>query len=195
MDLAFVRRLSADLAAGTIVLVGPSADPDPALSELPRVVRLGAFPFERLPSLAREADVLIMPYADLPVTRAMQPLKLKEYLATGKPTVVRRLPATVEWSDCLDQADTPETFSAAVRQRLQEGLPAKQGRARTRLLRESWADKARQFEQWALAGLSLQGLMMSVIGGQFVGYASFDTVEDANRAAAILGDLGSLHDI
>jgi hypothetical protein len=46
-------------------------------------------------------------------------------------------------------------------------------------------------QQWALAGLSLQGLMMSVLGNKFVGYASFDAVTDANRAAAILGDLGA----
>jgi phytoene dehydrogenase-like protein len=32
--------------------------------------------------------------------------------------------------------------------------------------------------------------MMSVLGQKFVGYVSFDTVADANRAAAILGDLG-----
>jgi hypothetical protein len=44
--------------------------------------------------------------------------------------------------------------------------------------------------EWARAGLSLQGLMMSVLGDKFVGYASFDTAIDANRAAAILGDLG-----
>ena len=47
-------------------------------------------------------------------------------------------------------------------------------------------------QQWALAGLSLQGLMMSVLDDKFVGYASFDTVADSNRAAAILGDLGSV---
>jgi hypothetical protein len=46
-------------------------------------------------------------------------------------------------------------------------------------------------QQWALAGLSLQGLMMSVLADKFVGYASFDTVADSNRAAAILGDLGA----
>jgi hypothetical protein len=46
-------------------------------------------------------------------------------------------------------------------------------------------------QQWALAGLSLQGLMMSVLGDDFVGYVAFDTVQDANRAAAILGDLGA----
>jgi hypothetical protein len=46
-------------------------------------------------------------------------------------------------------------------------------------------------QQWAEAGLSLHGLMMSVLGSKFVGYVSFDTVQDANRAAAILGDLAS----
>ena len=45
-------------------------------------------------------------------------------------------------------------------------------------------------QQWALAGLSLHGLMMSVLNDRFVGYVSFDTVQDANRAAAILGELG-----
>jgi hypothetical protein len=46
-------------------------------------------------------------------------------------------------------------------------------------------------QEWALRGLSLQGLMMSVLGEQFVGYVAFDSVEEANRAAAILGDLGA----
>lgn len=47
-------------------------------------------------------------------------------------------------------------------------------------------------QQWAVEGLSLHGLMMSVVGEKFVGYVSFDTTADANRAAAILGDLGVL---
>jgi hypothetical protein len=46
-------------------------------------------------------------------------------------------------------------------------------------------------QQWALAGISLQGLTMAVLAGKFVGYAAFDTVADANRAAQILADLGS----
>jgi hypothetical protein len=45
-------------------------------------------------------------------------------------------------------------------------------------------------QAWALAGLSMQGLMMAVLHGKFVGYAAFDTIEDANRAAALLGELG-----
>jgi len=151
MDVALVKQLAADLVRGTIVLVGPEADPDPALYESPRVVHLPAMPFQHLPQLARHADVLIMPYADLPVTRAIQPLKLKEYLATGKPTVVRDLPAVRPWFDCLDLAQTPEEFSQAVRLRLADGLPPAQKEARRRLSEESWAAKARDFERWALA--------------------------------------------
>jgi hypothetical protein len=47
-------------------------------------------------------------------------------------------------------------------------------------------------QEWARQGLSLYGLMMSVLGDKFVGYVSFDSVADSNRAAAILGDLGTV---
>ncbi len=152
MDVAFVRRLSADLQQGTIVLVGPDADPDPALLRLDRVVRVPPLEFAQLPWVAQEAAVLVMPYADLPVTRAIQPLKLKEYLSTGKPTVVRDLPANREWRDCLDLADSPEAFSRAVRLRLQTGLPDEQRAARRRLDAERWSEKARVFEQLVFPG-------------------------------------------
>src|SRR5262249_46342050 len=147
MDTAFVTRLAADLERGTVLLVGPDDGHDPALDGAARVVRLPPLAFAQLPALAGEAQVLIMPYADLPVTRAIQPLKLKEYLATGKPAVVRDLPATRGWADCLDLADSPESFSRAVRRRLRTGLPAGQRAARARLAGESWAEKARAFER------------------------------------------------
>jgi glycosyltransferase involved in cell wall biosynthesis len=150
MDISFVTRLAADLQRGTIVIVGPQCECNPVLLKTARVVCLGPVDYEMLPEVAREATVLIMPYADIPVTRAMQPLKLKEYLATGKPAVVRELPATQEWRDCLDLAATPQAFSEAVRLRLTTGLTAEQRRARGRLRAESWATKARLFERAAL---------------------------------------------
>jgi glycosyltransferase involved in cell wall biosynthesis len=149
MDTEFLRRLSVDLTVGTIVLAGPESDPDPVLATLPRTVRLGSLPFATLPTLAREAAVLVMPYDDLPVTRAMQPLKLKEYLATARPVVVRDLPSTHDWSDCADVVTTPEAFSAAVRARLTSGLLESQHLARRRLASEGWDEKARHLEEWA----------------------------------------------
>jgi glycosyltransferase involved in cell wall biosynthesis len=150
MEISFLRQLAADLERGTIVLAGPESDPDPELARLPRLVRLGSLPFAQLPSLGREAAVLVMPYADLPVTRAMQPLKLKEYLATGCPVVVRDLPATRAWSDCADVVSTPAAFSEMVRLRIQTGLPELQQNARHRLNSEGWEEKAWQLESWVL---------------------------------------------
>ena len=127
------------------MLVGPEADPDPAPGRVPRAWSGSRrWPFEQLPDLAREAAVLVMPYADLPVTRAMQPLKLKEYLATGKPVVVRDLPATRDWADCLDLADTPEVvLRRRVRRRLERACPEHQaGRPARRWRGEGWAEKA-----------------------------------------------------
>jgi hypothetical protein len=46
-------------------------------------------------------------------------------------------------------------------------------------------------QQWAVAGINLQGLTLSVLDNRFVGYVAFDTVDDANRAAQILADLGT----
>jgi glycosyltransferase involved in cell wall biosynthesis len=148
MDVEFVRALAGSLEAGTVLLVGPRDDPDPALFALPRVAARPPVPYADLPALAAIAAVLVMPYADLPVTRAMQPLKLKEYLATGRPVVVRELPATRPWADCLDAAATPAGFAAAVRDRLAAGVPAAQATARVRLEAEGWAAKAAQFAAW-----------------------------------------------
>ena len=139
-----------DMREGTVVLAGPQTDADPSLAGSPRVVLLGEVPFADLPGLAQQASVLIMPYADLPVTRAMQPLKLKEYLATGKPVVVRDLPANRVWADALDVVRTAEEFSETVRRRIAGGLPPAQLAARCRLQEETWAGKAQAFEQMAL---------------------------------------------
>jgi len=86
----------------------------------------------------------------------------------------------------------PVTGPTQVRAARSAGL----GEVPTPVVRRIEGDNAaglahRLTEHWAEAGISLQGLMMAVLGNKFVGYASFDTVEDANRAAQILADLGA----
>jgi hypothetical protein len=148
MDLGFVRRLAESMTEGTILLVGPQDNPNPELLRLPRVRAYPPVPYSDLPALAARAAVFIAPYADLPVTRAMQPLKLKEYIATGKPVVVRALPATTPWADCADVVFTAEEFASAVQTRLRCGVPDEQQHARKRLEDENWAAKAAQFSRF-----------------------------------------------
>ena len=46
-------------------------------------------------------------------------------------------------------------------------------------------------QEWEMAGINLHGLVMSVLNGRFVGYVTFDSVADGNRAATILAELGT----
>lgn len=146
LNVDMLIALSQSMTTGNIVLVGPQQDPCPRLHGLPNVHMIGPRPFDMLPEIARRAETLIMPYADLPVTRAMQPLKMKEYLATGKPVVVSRLPAVEEWHDCLDICLSPEQFAATVLKRMASDVPTDQHIARQRLQDESWESKAGELQ-------------------------------------------------
>src|SRR5205814_7513213 len=143
-----VLRHAVGLPARARLPVVPQGNHRPSMLLLPLLQTPAPLHTAGLRALAARTAVLVMPYADLPVTRAMQPLKLKEYLATGKPVVVRALPATEPWADCLDLADTPERFAAAVLERLRTGVTESQRAARLRLDAEEWAAKAEQFERW-----------------------------------------------
>ena len=44
---------------------------------------------------------------------------------------------------------------------------------------------------WEAAGINLHGLTMAVVSGKFVGYATFDQADDANKAAVLLSEMGT----
>ena len=136
------------MTAGTNILVGPEDDPDPEWSCIPGVVRPGAVALERLPLLAREASVLVVPYADPSVNWAMQPPELEEYLAIEKPVVVRDLPANRQWADAPDLAVKAEEFARLVLLRMVEGIWTAKVAARRRLPKAACADEVRLFAGW-----------------------------------------------
>lgn len=152
MNVETMKCLSESWRGGTMVLFGPCEDPDPALLALPHVRVRPPVSFARLGTIAGAAAVLVMPYADTAATRAMQPLKLKEYLATGKPVVVSDLPATRPWADACDVCVSPQEFARRVMQRIVDGTTDSQRTARLRLVAESWDAKARQFGAWIDGG-------------------------------------------
>jgi hypothetical protein len=86
----------------------------------------------------------------------------------------------------------PITGPSQVRVARAAGLAESQDQVVLRVEGDNQAGLAHRLtQQWALAGINLQGLTMSVLADKFIGYASFDSVTDANRAAQILADLGS----
>ena len=82
---------TAQALAGTasVVVVGPNAlsDADTRALDNAGVVLLGARPHEQVPAYLQHADVLLVPHVVNEFTDSLDPIKLYEYLATGRPAV------------------------------------------------------------------------------------------------------------
>jgi glycosyltransferase involved in cell wall biosynthesis len=137
-----------------IRLAGEVEDPEvAALGRLPNVELLGEIPFRDVPAFLSAADVALVPFRDLPLTRAVDPVKLYEALALGLPVVARRLPETARWGEPLVFLyDTADDFTGQVERAL--AAPARDLAAERRQAAagESWDERARELLA-AVAGL------------------------------------------
>lgn len=115
-DVPLVVALARRRPEWSFVLIGgfwPGFDPAPLRAE-PNIHCLGARPLAELPAYVKGFDVSVIPYAVNSFTRSITPLKLMEYLATGKPVVSSALPAAQAHANVLRTAGTVEEFEAAL---------------------------------------------------------------------------------
>jgi len=97
------------------------------LSRRPNVYFLGAKSTEELARYPQHFQVCIMPYAIDGYTKYIYPLKLHEYLATGRPVVGSAIRSLLQYSDLVLIARTAEEWSASLNQALSsaEDTPSK----------------------------------------------------------------------
>lgn len=98
------------------ILVG-RVQPDVDFSQLearPNVHFLGYQPYESLPEILREIDVCLAPYRLTELTQSCWPLKVMEYLATGKPVVATPLESLLPLGETIPLAATPDQFLQAI---------------------------------------------------------------------------------
>ena len=75
---------------------------------------LGKMPYENIPALIAGFDVCINPFVIDKLSDTVSPIKLYEYLASGKPVVSVDMPAAREFSDLISIVHTPDEFVAAL---------------------------------------------------------------------------------
>lgn len=93
LDIEAVREISAGFPTASILVVGPKANMDVVaqLSLLPNVQVHEPLPHSEIIGLTHSADVCIMPHHSNALTESMSPLKVYEYCAAGRPSVVTAL--------------------------------------------------------------------------------------------------------
>lgn len=148
IDKDLVSFMAKARPAWTFLVVGRVATDISRLQPLPNVVFAGPQPYDSLPGWAKAFDVAVIPHlADHPWVRAANPLKLREYLATGKPVVSVPTPEINRFSDWVNIANTHQEFLAAVEHALQtdteQGRQARwdavKGMSWERRVEEVWA--------------------------------------------------------
>ena len=99
----------------TLVLVGHVSTDVEELRKLPNVMFVGPKPYSELPSWAKCFTVAVIPYLRNQQVLNANPLKLREYLATGKPIVSVSNPEIEKFSSFVNIASSHEEFSRLVR--------------------------------------------------------------------------------
>lgn len=138
LDYPLLDFLARSRPGWTFLFVGfatPAAD---ALRSLPNAVLAGPQPYEELPRWAAAFDAAIYPMQVNRQVKNSNPLKIREYLATGKPVVSVVTPETSRFSSVLSLASTREEFLGALDRAIAEDTPERR-RARMDSVRgTSW---------------------------------------------------------
>lgn len=114
LDQQLLREVAQQLADWNIVLIGPQQCDISALLSEPNVHYLGGKSHAELAAYVQHWQVSLLPFVDNAQIRACNPLKLREYLATGKPLVSTPFPAVLEYRGVVHLADSAEHFAQAI---------------------------------------------------------------------------------
>jgi teichuronic acid biosynthesis glycosyltransferase TuaH len=122
MDLALCIRTARELAAtgARLVLVGPTPldATDRAALEEAGIVLVGAVHRDLVPGYLQHADVLVVPHRVTPFTDSLDPIKLYEYRAVGRPVVATPVAGVRDRTDPRVVVADSETFPSEVAARL-----------------------------------------------------------------------------
>lgn len=124
LDLDLLGAIAAARPQWSFVLVGRLAVEPNGVDRLPNVHLLGPRPYERLPEYARGFDVALMPYLLNDQVLHSNPIKLREYLAAGRPVVSVPVPEVERFAEVVHLARGPEGFLRAIEDALGERDPA-----------------------------------------------------------------------
>jgi glycosyltransferase involved in cell wall biosynthesis len=148
--LAFDHLLAvADkMVDGTLVLVGPANVDVSDLERHPRIRLLGPQPYGDIPAYLQAFACCLVPFAINDLTVGVNPIKLREYLAAGRPVVSTLMPEVEKYADVVALADGPAHFAESVLAQLSPEADTVRARAsrRARVGAESWDAVADRIE-------------------------------------------------
>jgi len=122
IDRDVILELSTQYPLWQFVFIGPRADNgflDPVFSR-PNCHWLDSQPYEILPGLAAQFDVCWMPFCQTDLTEAINPVKIYEYLALGKPVVAPPFPDLIQLGPAVEFAVKSIEYGHLIKKMIEE---------------------------------------------------------------------------
>lgn len=138
IDFELIGFLARQRPHWTFLLVGHEAVDVGDLHQLANVHFVGAQPYAELPNWAKAFDVAIIPYRLNRQVANANPLKLREYLATGKPVVSVRNAEIEKFAHCVRIADDADSFLREVEAALVDNSTEACAARRAAVADQSW---------------------------------------------------------
>jgi glycosyltransferase involved in cell wall biosynthesis len=138
LDLDLIVALAKKHEEWTFVLIGTVRCDVSILRDKKNVYFLGPKPHSELVRYVSGLDVVFLPYVLDDFTRHIQPAKLYECLAVGKPVVATRLPSLEPFDGFVYLAEGTEAFDRALKDAIAEDKPELQEERREVSRANSW---------------------------------------------------------
>jgi glycosyltransferase involved in cell wall biosynthesis len=150
IDTRMLAELARTRPQWTLALIGRIAVEAGDISyllDLPNVRWLGQKKFGELPGYCAAFDVALIPMKMNELTKSVNPLKLREYLAAGVPVISAPLPEVLSYGDAVAFAQTAPEYVAAIERSLEVGKGQAAAKLSQRVAGESWDSKVAEIEQ------------------------------------------------
>lgn len=148
IDQELVRNVAARRPDWSWVFIGLKSNAL-FIDRLPNVRVLSPKPYSEMPRYAAAFDVCVLPWDTRnPFVAYGSAIKVREYLASGKPVVIMDLPEYRHLAGVLRSAHDSESFIAQVEAALAERDPAARERRQASVRSDTWDARAEQLSQW-----------------------------------------------
>lgn len=192
IDAGLLRFVAESRPDWNIVLIGTSPDSDvQALFGLPNVRWLGPMRYEDIHEHISRFDVCILPHAVDSMTDNMNPLKVFEYLALGKPVVSTDVAGVRMFQGDIEIAGSREEFVDAVETSLAENSPEREEKRINRVRNHTWTDRIDEMMRLSLNALKAKtSAAVPADNGQYYSFERPEVCECVPGTAKTILDVG-----
>ena len=141
-NVALIEQVADLLSGFSVVLIGNSSVDLSSLGRRSNVFLIGQKPYEQIPHYAKCFDVCFMSWQQNDWIAACNPVKLKEYLALGKPIVSTPFSELNNYNGLVDTALDAQSFANAVKKALENNNSELVANRRRRVVEETWETKS-----------------------------------------------------